>query len=276
VLEGSDLCPPPNTNEITTLEKIRASSGTRLACQLRPRGNISIVPLVIAERAYVGFRATQYSDNRDLVVLLCNFHNSSAYSQKQIPQDTLYIQSTYLVEVCNVIQAMNGAIISVEPDSISALFGLHYGVKQAAKLALQAAGEIEKTMRDLNDSLAQAWPARIEFAVTVHAGRAMVREVGSATPPIVIAIGEAVEATNDLRKAVAQWAPGGTPFTISEPVYTTAGVTPKMADKILLQVAALEGPLTVFQSTSVPVPPAHARAHRRRTRVSALRRLWSG
>jgi adenylate cyclase len=276
VLEGSDFCPPPNTNEIATLEKIRASSDTRLACQLRPRGNISIVPLVIAERAYVGSRATQYSDNRDLVVLLCNFHDSSAYSQKQIPQDTLYIQSTYLVEVCNVIQAMNGAIISVKPDSICALFGLHYGVKQAAKLALQAAGEIEKSMRDLNDSLAQAWPARIEFAVTAHGGRAMVREIGSATPPIVIAIGEAVEATNDLRNAVAQSVPGGTPFTISEAVYTAAGVTPKIADKILLQVAALEGPLTVFQSTSVAVLPTHARAHRRRTRVSALRRLWSG
>jgi adenylate cyclase len=276
VLEGADFCPPPNTNEVSTLEKIHASTDTRLACQLRPRGHISIVPLVVAERAYVGSRATQYSDNRDLVVLLCNFQDGSTHSEKQIPQDTLYIQSTYLLEVCNVIQAMNGGIISVEPDSISALFGLHYGVKQAAQLALQAAGEIGKTMRDLNDSLAQAWPTRIEFAVTVHAGRAMVREIGSATPPIVIAIGEAVEATNDLRGAVAQSARGGTPFTISEAVYTSAGVTPQMADKILVQVAALEDQLTVFQSTSVPVLPTHARAHRRRTRISALRRLWSG
>jgi adenylate cyclase len=276
VLEGADFCPQPNTNEIATLKKIRASSDTRLACQLSPRGNISIVQLVIGERAYVGSRVTQSSDNRDLVVLLCNFRNSSVYPEKQIPQDMLYIQSTYLLEVCNVIQAMSGELISVQPDGISALFGLHYGIKQAAKLSLQAAGEIERTMRDLNDRLAQAWPAGVEFAVTVHAGHAMVREIGFATPPSVIAIGEAIEATNDLRRAVARSAARGTPFTISEAVYTTAGLTPKMANKFLVPVPSLEHPLTVVQSTSVPVLPAHARAYRRRARVAALRRLWSG
>jgi class 3 adenylate cyclase len=188
----------------------------------------------------------------------------------------LYIQSTYLLEVCNVIQAMSGELILVQPNGISALFGLHYGIKQAAKLSLQAAGEIERTMRDLNDRLAQAWPAGVEFAVTVHAGHAMVREIGFATPPSVIVIGEAIEATNDLRRAVARSAARGAPFTISEAVYTTAGLTPKMANKILVQVPSLEHPMTVVQSTSVPVLPAHARAHRRRARVSALRRLWSG
>jgi adenylate cyclase len=276
VLEGADFCPPPDTNEIATLQQIHASSDTRLACQLRPRGNISIAPLVIGERGFVGSRATQSSENRDLVVLLWNFRNGSAYPEKQIPQDTLYIQSTYLLEVCNVIQAMSGELISVQPDGISALFGLHYGSKQAAKLSLQAAGEIGRSMRDLNDRLAQAWPTGIEFAVTVHAGHALVREIGLATPPSVIAIGEAIETTNDLRRAVARSAARGAPFTISEAVYTTAGLIPKMADKILVAMPSLEHPLTAFRSTSVPVLPAHARARSRRARVSALRRLWSG
>ena len=276
VLEGDDVCPPPHAKEIATLRQIRASSDIRLACQLRPKGNISVVPLVLGERANVGSRAAQYSDSRDLVVLRCNFPNSAALSEKQLPQDALYIQSTYLLEVCNVIQAMNGELISIGPDGITALFGLHYGLRQAARLGLRAAGDIERTMRDLNERLGRAWPARIDFAVTVHGGRAMIRETGSATLPIVIAIGEAVDTTNDLSKAVAQLADRGKPLTVSEAVYTMAGVAPDTADKIVLHVPALRASLTVFQSVSVPVPAAHARAHRRRARVWALRRLWSG
>jgi adenylate cyclase len=276
VLEGADACPPPHARETATLRQIHASSDIRLACQLRPKGNISVVPLVVGERAYVGSRAAQSSDSRDLVVLLCNFPNSAALAKKQLPQDTLYIQSTYLLEVCNVIRAMNGEIISIEPDRITALFGLHYGLRQAARLSLQAAGDIERTMRDLNNRLGRAWPTRIDFAVTVHGGRAMIRETGSATSPIVIAIGEAVDTANDLSKAAVQSADGGKPLTVSEPVYKMAGVEPDTADKTVLHVPTLSAPLTIFQSISVPFVAAHERAHRRRAQVRALRRLWSG
>jgi adenylate cyclase len=276
ILEGAEVCPPPKANEIATLKRIGASSDIRLACQLRPRGHISVLPLVLGEHAYVGSRTVQYSDNRDLVVLYCDFLNRAVLSKNQLPQDALYMQSTYLTEVCNAIRDVNGVLISVEPDSVCALFGLHYGGKQAAKLGLQAAAAIEKTMTDLNERLGQAWPNKIDFAVTMHAGCALIREIGSTTTPLVMAIGEAIDAANELRKTAAQSAVGGKPFTVSEAVYTTADLDPGIADKIVLRSTALGVSLAVFQSTSVHVPPAYVRAHTRRERVSALRRLWSG
>jgi adenylate cyclase len=276
ILEGDDACPQPHAKEIATLRRIQASSDIRLACQLRPKGDISVIPLVVGERAYVGSRAAQYSESRDLVVLLCNFPNSAALSENQLPQDALYIQSNYLLEVCNAIRAANGELISIEPNSVSALFGLHYGLRQAAVLSFQAARDIGRTMSNLHERLRHAWPGRIDFAVTVHAGRLMIRETGSTISPIVIAIGEALETVNDLRKAVVQSADGGKPYTVSEVVYTMAGITPDMSDKIVVHVPALNTPLTAFQSTALPVPPAQARTRRRRARISTLRRLWSG
>lgn len=276
VLEGANVCPPPNAKETATLGLIGASSDIRLACQLRPRGDISVIPLVAPEQSYVGSRAAQHSDTRDVVVLLCSFPNSSALSEKLMAQDALFMQSTYLLEVCKVIQAANGELIAVEPQGVSALFGLHYGLRQAAMLSLQAAGDIERTMRDVNERLGRAWSAGIDFAVTIHTGRAMIRETASVTSNVVIAIGEAVEITNDLHKAAVQSAMTGKPFTVSEAVYTMAGIAPDMADMSVLQVLPSRAPLTVFRSISVPVPAAHARTRRRRARVSALRRLWSG
>ena len=275
VLEGADACPSPNAKETATLGQIHASSDIRLACQLRPKGNISIIPLVASEQAYVGSRAAQFSDTRDVVVLLCSFPNSSALSEKLMAQDALYMQRSYLLEVCNVIQAVNGALVAVEPRGVCALFGLHYGVRQAASLSLQAAADIEKTMADINERLAHAWPARINFAVTIHVGNAMICET-STTSNVVVAIGEAIETTNFLDKAAAQSALSGRPFTVSEAVYAMAGITPDMADMTVLPVPALKAPLKVFQSISVPMSPGHARARERRARITALRRLWSG
>ena len=276
VLEGADVCPPPRAKEIATLRQIRASSDIRLACQLRPKGDISVIPLVGAEHAYVGSRVAQVSDSRDLVVLLCCFPNSSALSEKLMAQDALFMQSTYLREVCNVIQAVNGAVIGVEPQSVSALFGLHYGLRQAATLSLQAAGDIERAMKDINDRLSRAWPGRIDFAVTIHSGRATILETASTTSNVVIAIGEAVETANDLHDAAVKSASAGKPFTVSETVYAMAGITADKSDVAAIHVPAMKASLRVFQSTSVPVQPAHARSRKRRARLSMLRRLWSG
>jgi adenylate cyclase len=276
VIEGSDACPPARLNEIATLQQIRASSDVRLACQLRPKGDVTVVPLVVGERIQAGSRGMQYSDDRDVVVLLCNFSKTSVPSEAQMPQDALYIQSNYLIDVCKVIQTASGVLISVQPDSILALFGLHHGLKQAALLSLQAAGDIERTIRDLNEKMVRSWSARIEFVITAHAGHAVIREVDSGPHPIVIAVGEAIEVTSDLHKAAAKSATDTKPFTISETVYAAAGVSPISADKMLREMPASPVPLTVFRSASIPVLAAHVRAHRRRARISALRRLWSG
>jgi adenylate cyclase len=276
VIEGSDACPSPHQNEFATLQQIRASSDIRLACQLRPEGDVTVFPLVVGEHIRAGFRGMQQSDNRDVVVLLCNFSKRSALSERQMPQDALYIQSTYLTDVCKVIQTASGVLVSVQPDGILALFGLHHGLKQAAQLSLQAAADIERTIKAINQKLVRSWSAGIDFTVTAHAGPAVIREIDAGPHPVVIAVGEAIEITNDLHRAAAQSGPDARPFTISETVYAAAGISAGSAEKVLCEMRASPVPLTVYRSASVPVLAAHVRAHRRRTRVSALRRLWSG
>jgi len=51
ITAGEENCPPAETDEQETLERIGAPPDVRLACQLRPQGDISVVPLVRTERA---------------------------------------------------------------------------------------------------------------------------------------------------------------------------------------------------------------------------------
>ena len=51
VVDGASRCPPPGPDERRTLERVRASTGVRLACQLRPDTDIDVIPLFSAESA---------------------------------------------------------------------------------------------------------------------------------------------------------------------------------------------------------------------------------
>ena len=50
VLTGKDRCPPAEAAERETLARIGAAADTRLGCQLRPSGDVSVVPLLHARR----------------------------------------------------------------------------------------------------------------------------------------------------------------------------------------------------------------------------------
>jgi hypothetical protein len=108
-------------------------------------------------------------------------------------------------------------------------------------------------------------------AVSIHAGRAAVGEVGSGDPPILVAVGEAMDIAKQLRKAVIAH---GKRFGVSEPVAQAAGVTMAGGDNIVLQPSRATSSVTATISDEAPVLPAAQR--QLAERAASLRRLWSG
>ena len=83
----------------------------------------------------------------------------------------------------------------------------------------------------------------------------MVGEVGAFDPPAVIAIGEAVDATNELRKAAATH---DAAFAISQAVYAAAGVDPPAGDEITVASPTAKVVIPVILSAAAPALPAAA------------------
>jgi adenylate cyclase len=153
------------------------------------------------------------------------------------------------------------------------LFGFRGDSARASQRALQAAGAIEGVISDLNDRLGRQRGNRLKIAVTIHAGRAAVGEIGSAEPTTVLAIGEAIDAANELRRlAAAQDAA----FAISERVFAEAGLNPTTERRATLRVAGADTDIAVLLSDTAPVPSPSWTLHGQQTRRTALRRLWSG
>jgi adenylate cyclase len=269
VTAGEEICPSAQADERATLDRIGAPDHVRLACQLRPQGDISVVPLVRTERPIYRQIVPQRSHEREVVVLFCDFLNRGELASDHLPQDLLYVLTLYIEALSNSIRAAHGTLSYIELDSLCALFGLERVPAQAARQALQAAGTIEKVIAELNERLGRQWDCKVKIAVSIHAGRAVVGEIGSSDPPAMMAVGEAMDEANQLRKTAAAQ---GAPFAVSQPVYTAAGVSPPSADQITLPSPDSTTSLVAFLSARAPVvPPAKPAGERR----AALQRLWA-
>src|SRR3954463_4758478 len=269
VTSGEEFCPPPANDEQGTLERIGAPPGVRLACQLRPQGDISVVPLVRTARPVYRTAAPQRSREREIVVLFCDFRNRADLAADHLPQDLLYVLTLYVEGIGNAIRASGGTLSTVEFDSICALFG-HEGGANAAQAALRAAGAIEGVIADLNNRLGRRPDNQMKITVSIHGGHAAIGEIGASEPPMLMAIGEAIDVANELRKAAAE---RGKVFAISEAVEAEASLSPVTDDKITV---GSEPATTVFLSDAAPIASPTWTLHGEIGRRAMLRRLWAG
>jgi adenylate cyclase len=274
VIAGEAFCPPPSAEEQATLDRIHTPPDVRLACQLRPDGDVSVIPLVRTARPVYRAAAPKRNAERTIVVLCCDFLNRSDFASDHLPQDLLYVLTLHVEALTNAIRSVGGTLSSIEPDSVGALFGLDGRPNLAAQQALYAAHVIEGLTSELNERLGREHDNRMKVAISVHAGRAAFGEVGSYDPPMVMAVGEAVDAANEMRAVAAA---RGKAFAISELVYTGAGLKPVFEDKVELSSPGDEGEITVLLSDAAPIPnPAWIAADERIRRVRSLQRLWKG
>jgi len=273
VTAGEEFCPAPAADEQGTLDRINAPPDVRLACQLRPQGDISVIPLVRTAQPIYRPTTLQRNREREIVVLFCDFHNIADLAGDHLPQDLLYLLTLYVEGVGTAIRAHGGTLSFVEPDSICALFGLDSGLAPASRRGLQAAGAIERVISDLNSRFGRRRDDRLKISVSIHAGRAAVGEIGSSDPPIVLAVGDAIDVANELRRAAAAH---DKPFAISERVYREAGLGPVGQDQVALRYSGSDEPIAACLSDVAPVPSPSWTLHGEQSRRAALRRFWTG
>jgi len=258
-------CPPPEAAERRILERIGAGPGVRLACQLRPLDDISVIPLV-RERPTYRAEAAEPIAEHEIVVVACELTRSEATGH-QLPQDLFYGVTRHVEAIGHAIRAAGGTISRADAESVQALFGLQSGARRGAEQALAAARAIANPGTNLVERLGPR--SGMTVALTLHVGRAVVGEVDAGEQPAVMAVGEAIDQTNEIRRAAA---PRRRRFAVSQPVYALAGSQPAAAEE--MKVSSAAGPIVVILSDLLPPPPASLRPRGAGRARSALERIW--
>jgi adenylate cyclase len=225
VTHGEEQCPPPGPMEQATLARIHAGTGIRLACQLRPRGDIAVVPLLRsrdrpAEQPYPPLAVEQ-----EVVLVWVDWRNRDAIAHTLLPHDALFLSRHFGDTVASIARAAGGIECDPSAGGTVAVFGVDFDLPRACRGALSGAHRIDRALSEL----AIRWEAEFavvpDFAICVHAGSAALGEIGSEASRRMTAAGPAVDTARRMRAVAAR---KGTRILLSVDVLQHAGAHPAM------------------------------------------------
>ena len=196
VVAGLDQCPAPAQDERKTLLRIRAPEDTRLACQLRPRGDVSVVPLLNA-KPQVRRDSTSGAVEREIAVMLVDFRWGQA-QRRLLPHDLLYALNRFSETVGDTTRVAGGVPNQFMGDRVMVLFGLEVPPIEANREALRAAADLDLRLEALRMQLLGDLGCATEHVIHLHTGMAAVGETGDHQTMTLTAAGSVIDVVRQL------------------------------------------------------------------------------
>ncbi len=224
VTDGAARCPGPATDERRALDRIDAEADVRLACQLRPTGDVSVQPLVaVAQDWWRAAPSARTNHEREVAVLFVEVRFGVAGGAKKAPaHDTLYALEHFHAIATAAIESAGGAQCRHSGDSWMALFGLDSGsVRRSVRQALVAAQQIEARFAVLTGRLVRELSFDADFSVVVHVGPVVAGVIGEGETRRLSAVGDAIHVAERLHASARRQ---GARFAISNAAADAAGI----------------------------------------------------
>ena len=254
VVGGLAALPPPLPGELAVLERVRARPGVRLACQLRPTGDVAVVPLLPPDgTARARTQAPAGGEERFIVALVADMRNSVRLTETRLPYDAVFIIDRFVAALGEAVVASGGRVCNFTGDGLIATFGLEAAPAEACRSALAALPRIGRNVARLNRALLAEMSEPIAFGVGLHASHAVVGEIGYAASRGFTTLGDATNVAARLETLCKEF---GCEAVVSEEVCRRAllprddlalhdahlrGRSAPVAVRIVPRIAALEG-----------------------------------
>ena len=138
--------PEPSPREAFVLHRVGTDDPSiRLACQLRPTGDLTFFQLFLPHTMSANAQAanpTRVGQERYLVSMFVDMRGSTQLAEKRLPFDTVFIVNRFLGAVSQAVIESGGRPNQFVGDGMLALFGLSTSRQEACRQALKAAGLI--------------------------------------------------------------------------------------------------------------------------------------
>jgi adenylate cyclase len=195
VTKGLDSLPPPSRLESGALARIGATPETRLACQICPTTDISVMPLLAANASanQGAIRGEIEGSERLITVVFVELRGSETLGKVKLPYDLLYILNQFFQEMTKALDATNGHYAQFAGDGLMALYGLNVNDPRTGTAdALLGAREMLARIAQLNSRLKADLPEPLRIGIGIHFSEAIVGAMGPPASQITSAIGETV------------------------------------------------------------------------------------
>ncbi len=249
IVSGGDTLEPADAQELKVLHRAGIDTpDIRLACQIRPREALSIIPLVPAGR--INRRQSshdKYADGVEQIVTLMfiDIRGFTKFSEGRLPYDVVYILNQYMGRMSEVITSNSGYVDKFMGDGIMAIFGMDDEDGHGAADALRAALEISQALDELNTIHEATLSEPLRIGIGVHTGEAILGRIGTSKAHSagerITALGDTVNTASRLEALTKQL---GKELVVSASVWQTANAGPPEQASETYEIRGREDPIS--------------------------------
>ncbi len=202
IRQGLESLPPADQDERKVLDRIKAAEDVRLACQtVPPRGEYEITPLLpTSAGARAGHAKPGYlkGQEMEIAILFADIRGFTRISEEKLPYDVVFLLNRYFDSMGHAIEESGGHLDKFIGDGVMALFGIGRDPATGCRQAVEAARGMSERLKLLNEALAHDLAEPLRIGIGIHAGPAIVGEMGYAQATQVTAVGDAVNTASRL------------------------------------------------------------------------------
>jgi len=186
---------PPDTVEKKILDRLNLPPNVRLACQVRPTGNITCEPLLppdVSVKEALTPEQFMHGQEMDIAVMFADLRGFTKLSESKLPFDVVFMLNQYFQSMGTAIENAGGRIDKFIGDGIMALFGVDDENSNGANQALIAAHQMSIRLQQMNERLKNDLANPLRLGIGIHHGPAIVGTMGHGAATQITAIGDTV------------------------------------------------------------------------------------
>jgi adenylate cyclase len=225
VIDGLEGQPEAEGRERATLRSISAAADVRLACQLRPTRDLTVAPLVdagIVPQIVAPAQDSAAGQERMVAALFCDLRGFTQLSERKLPYDVVFLLNRYFAVVGAAVESSGGVVDKYIGDGAIALFGLETSFPEACRQALQAAVKLGEGIAALNGAFHAELQTPLRIAIGLHAGPAIVGQMGHGKVSSLTAIGDTINTASRLEGLAKE---RDVQLAVSADLVRTAGIS---------------------------------------------------
>jgi len=238
--------PPASAEEQKVLSRVGAPDNVRLACQLRPPpGRYRVTPLLPASAGPVEAYRRQpqaHGGEHYVAILFADIRGFTSISEGKLPYDVVFLLNRYFRATGQAIEAAGGRVDKFIGDGVMAIFGLTTDPQTACRQALDAARRMALALDDLNEAMSGDLDLPLRIGIGLHAGPAIVGEMGYERAAQITAIGDTVNTASRLESLTKEF---GVELVVSQELLDGAGVDLPTAPRHDVEIRGRQGRLAV-------------------------------
>jgi adenylate cyclase len=222
-----------------------ADPSIRLACQLRPQSDVSVIPILpphIGSDFVRNRQRINVGEERFVVSMFVDMRGSTTLSEMRLPYDIVFLINRFVDAVSRGISEAGGQPNQFVGDGVLALFGLKTDRATACKQALRAAALVASNVAHLNHQFATEVRDPVQYGIGINAGDVIIGDIGFRGHSVFTALGDSVNVAarlQDMSKTL------DCKVVVSEEVCKVAGIPDDALSRTQVEIRGQTQTMTV-------------------------------